>query len=80
MFPVGVQVFSHVFFDPNTPKTVWEAIWDGVEYRYSVVDTDGVVDTGYLAKDFTFGMPTIHTDELLEWLGERIALNNPLQK
>ena len=53
LFPVGTKVVSHVFFDPDTPKTVCAAQWDGAEYRYVVKDANGVADTGYLAKDFT---------------------------
>ena len=52
-FPVGTVVFSHVFRDPDTPKTVCAAMWDGAEYRYHVEDREGVIDTGYLDKDFT---------------------------
>ncbi len=52
LFPVGAKVTSHVFFDPDTPKTVCTAWWDGCEYRYAVEDAEGVTDCGYLAKDF----------------------------
>jgi len=52
MFPVGAKVLSHVFFDPDKPKTVCASQWDGTEYRYVVKDDEGVADPGYLAKDF----------------------------
>lgn len=52
MFPVGTMVSSHVFHDPDTPKRIARATWDGVEYRYVVKDAAGVSDYGYLAKDF----------------------------
>jgi hypothetical protein len=55
MFPLGTKVLSHVFFDPDTPKTVVEAHWDGAEYRYVLVDANEVRDKGYLAKDLTLG-------------------------
>lgn len=51
MFPVGTLVTSHVFFDPDTPKQVVGARWDGAEYRYTLKGRTGVADYGYLAKD-----------------------------
>lgn len=53
-FPVGTVVYSHVFRHPDIPKRVCSAEWDGAEYRYAVEDENGVVDTGYLEKDFSF--------------------------
>lgn len=53
MFPVGTQVYSHVFYDPSKPKTVLHAVWRGAEYYYTLIDDEGVVDGGYLAKDLS---------------------------
>lgn len=50
-FPVGTVVFSHVFHDPGTTKTVYAAKWDGAEYRYTLQDASGTQDYGYLDKD-----------------------------
>jgi hypothetical protein len=53
LFPVGTLVTSHVFHDPDQPKRVAVARWDGVEHRYTLVGEDGALDCGYLAKDLT---------------------------
>lgn len=50
-FPVGTIVTSHLFFNPDVPKTVHLAEWDGAEYQYTLVNKRGVPDVGYLAKD-----------------------------
>lgn len=50
-FPVGTVVFSRVFHDPDTTKTVYAAKWDGAEYRYTLQDAFGTKDYGYFDKD-----------------------------
>lgn len=46
-FPVGTKVLSHLFYDPDKPKTVHSATWDGAEYAYVLIDDEGVYDEGY---------------------------------
>ena len=51
LFPVSTKVMSHVFHDTSEVKTVFDARWDGAEYRYTLVNSKGIEDEGYLAKD-----------------------------
>jgi len=51
LFPVSTKVTSHVFYDTSEVKTVLDARWDGAEYRYTLIDSTGIEDEGYLAKD-----------------------------
>ena len=52
-FPLGTRVISNTFFNPNIPKTVRSTEWDGVEYRYTLINFQGQLDEGYLEKDLT---------------------------